>query len=587
MDPKMKSYLIICVLLAIPSISCTAETVPAADGDGTVRLNVASEMMQSAASSLNSHAEEEQWSRLQPMYGTYIVLPHKWLLGDVPEDQNFANYPRIKKMADGKYIMFYHGGQYGSRIWSVTSPDLKTWSTPVMHYSPVRVTVDGEDDWRRFVNMDAVVLRSGDILAVCSYRAAGHYGEGKDGGLMLIRSSDNGKTWTEPQKIYDGVNWEAYLLELPDGRIQCYFTDPIPQTRNSGTSLIVSEDGGYTWSRKIRVCRQYKYDYDGPNMEYTGQKIYTDQMPCFRVLNDGKTIAGFLEARLETPLSVTGASYCKMSMVWNDELEWKDLGEESAGPEKRVTNFMKGGSGYMATFPSGEVVISCNSDSRFMLKVLDRNAECPYGSIWIEDWMYPFPGKGFWGSVETDSPVTLVGAMHDDTGIQIERFWLNHRIDAASEDVTVDGNASEWGTSQALYLASESGTETIFRSARDADNLYLAVETACPSDNQIHELYLKFNNSSKSGTVTVRITPSGEVTASGAEIGWASSKAVAKDGRDGIVTELGIPLSVLEAGDGDYIRFFAKAVTSGSTATFSLSDQENPDSWQRIRLAGL
>ncbi len=587
MDPKMKSHLIICVLLAIPSISCTAETVPAADGDGTVRLNVASEMMQSAASSLNSHAEEEQWSRLQPMYGTYIVLPHKWLLGDVPEDQNFANYPRIKKMADGKYIMFYHGGQYGSRIWSVTSPDLKTWSTPVMHYSPVRVTVDGEDDWRRFVNMDAVVLRSGDILAVCSYRAAGHYGEGKDGGLMLIRSSDNGKTWTEPQKIYDGVNWEAYLLELPDGRIQCYFTDPIPQTRNSGTSLIVSEDGGYTWSRKIRVCRQYKYDYDGPNTEYTGQKIYTDQMPCFRVLNDGKTIAGFLEARLETPLSVTGASYCKMSMVWNDGLEWKDLGEESAGPEKRVTNFMKGGSGYMATFPSGEVVISCNSDSRFMLKVLDRNAECPYGSIWIEDWMYPFPGKGFWGSVETDSPVTLVGAMHDDTGIQIERFWLNHRIDAASEDVTVDGNASEWGTSQALYLASESGTETIFRSARDADNLYLAVETACPSDNQVHELYLKFNNSSKSGTVTVRITPSGEVTASGAEIGWASSKAVAKDGRDGVVTELGIPLSVLEAGDGDYIRFFAKAVTSGSTATFSLSDQENPDSWQRIRLAGL
>ena len=302
----MKSHLIICVLLAIPSISCTAETVPAADGDGTVRLNVASEMMQSAASSLNSHAEEEQWSRLQPMYGTYIVLPHKWLLGDVPEDQNFANYPRIKKMADGKYIMFYHGGQYGSRIWSVSSPDLKTWSTPVMHYSPVRVTVDGEDDWRRFVNMDAVVLRSGDILAVCSYRAAGHYGEGKDGGLMLIRSSDNGKTWTEPQKIYDGVNWEAYLLELPDGRIQCYFTDPIPQTRNSGTSLIVSEDGGYTWSRKIRVCRQYKYDYDGPNTEYTGQKIYTDQMPCFRVLNDGKTIAGFLEARLVTPLSVTG-----------------------------------------------------------------------------------------------------------------------------------------------------------------------------------------------------------------------------------------------------------------------------------------
>ncbi len=588
----MKKYMILLALWGIPVASCTAEpATDTADADPSVRLHLASEMMSRTEAVLDSHKEAEQWSRLQPMYGTYIVLPHKWLLGEVInyEDQNFANYPRIKKMANGEYIMFYHGGQYGSRIWSTISPDLKTWSTPVMHYSPVAVTVDGEDDWRRFVNMDAVVLKSGEILAVCSYRAAGHYGEGKDGGLMLIRSKDNGRTWTEPQKIYDGVNWEAYLLELPDGRIQCYFTDPIPQTRNSGTSLIVSEDGGHTWGRKIRVSRQYKYDYDGPNTEYTGQKIYTDQMPCFRVLNDGKTIAGFLEARLETPLSVTGASYCKMSMVWNDGLDWKDLGEESEGPERRVTNFMKGGSGYMATFPSGEVVISCNSDSRFMLKVLDRNAECPPGSIWIEDWMYPFPGKGFWGSIETESPVTMIGAMHDDTGIQIERFWLNHRIDASDEMISVDGNAGEWKTVQALYLASESGTETIFRAAKDAENLYLAVETACPEGNKCHELYLRLissgETSSKTSPVTVRILPSGEVSATGMQPVWASSAAEAEDGRNGMVTEIAVPLSALShASYGDDICFYAKAVSSGDTASFSLSDQEDPDSWQRIRL---
>ena len=30
---------------------------------------------------------------------------------------------------------------------------------------------------------------------------------------------------------------------------------------------------------------------------FAGEKIFTDQMPCFRVLNDGKTIFGFIEAK--------------------------------------------------------------------------------------------------------------------------------------------------------------------------------------------------------------------------------------------------------------------------------------------------
>ena len=192
-----------------------------------------------------------------------------------------------------------------------------------MLYEPEPVVIDGDSDVIRYVNMDAVVLPDGEILAVCSYRASSHYDRGVGGGLKLIRSKDNGRTWSAPEIIYEGLNWEAYLLLLPDQRtIHCYFTDAIPQSRNSGTSLITSTDKGVTWSGKSRICRQYKYDYtcpvhdpaavgapcppDCPKMEFLGQKIYTDQMPCFRVLNDGKTIAGFMEARLETPTNING-----------------------------------------------------------------------------------------------------------------------------------------------------------------------------------------------------------------------------------------------------------------------------------------
>ena len=570
------------------NFGCTAAPLQGQDEPGTVICTV-SQITGRYKPETCSHAGEEKWSVMQPMTGYSYIIPHAWLTKDAPDDQRKAMYPRIKKMASGEYIMFYHGSPTGSRIWSSISSDFKEWSEPVLLYGPETVTVNGAKDWRRFVNMDAAVMPDGEILAVCSFRATEHYNSGLGCGLMLTRSTDNGRSWSDPVQIYEGPNWEPFILRLPDGKLQCYFTDATPQTRNSGTSLIESSDGGDSWSLKKRVCRQYKYRYDGPDGDFSGQNIYTDQMPCFRVLNDGKTIAGFLEARLETPLSVTGASYCKMSMVWNDGLDWKDLGEESEGPERRVTNFMKGGSGYMATFPSGEVVISCNSDSRFMLKVLDRNAECPPGSIWIEDWMYPFPGKGFWGSIETESPVTMIGAMHDDTGIQIERFWLNHRIDASDEMISVDGNAGEWKTVQALYLASESGTETIFRAAKDAENLYLAVETACPEGNKCHELYLRLissgETSGKTSPVTVRILPSGEVSATGMQPVWASSAAEAEDGRNGMVTEIAVPLSALShASDGDDICFYAKAVSSGDTASFSLSDQEDPDSWQRIRL---
>ena len=41
----------------------------------------------------------------------------------------------------------------------------------------------------------------------------------------MRRSTDNGVTWSEPVSVYQGVNWEPYLLELSSGEIHCYFTD--------------------------------------------------------------------------------------------------------------------------------------------------------------------------------------------------------------------------------------------------------------------------------------------------------------------------------------------------------------------------
>ena len=623
----MKKYLCLALLL-VSYVSCSAEQPERPSGSGSdqgVLVHTAKEMIPSADEvKLNSHADQEQWSVLQPMYEYFTVLPHVYLIGKTVityEDQCFACYPRVKKMANGEYIMFYHGGEFGTRIWCTRSTDLKRWTEPVLLYNAENITVNGKQDARRYVNMDAVVLPDGEILAVCSYRAAGHYGEGIGGGLKLIRSKDNGLTWSSPKVIYEGSNWEAYLLLLPDQKtIHCYFTDAIPQSRNSGTSLIISTDKGSTWSEKSYVCRQYKYDHFCPDhgsassnaacpseclkKDFFGQKIYTDQMPCFRVLNDGKTIAGFLEARLETPTNIKGTSYCKMSMVYNDGLTWKDLGAPdkasvTEGPSRRYSNIFKGGSGYMVTFPQGEVVVSYNVDQKFKMKVLDRHAGGYGGTNFNEGWITPFNKFGYWGCMEADSPQTLVAAIHgvnnastgydgeydDDEGMQIARFWINRRVDAARQSINVDGDGREWSSRQALYLSSPDKTETIFRASYDDTNLYIIVETAVAKGSAPHTLTLgvcKENGSAKS---LVKVDTAGKVSSSGVKVSFsATSQGTTADSRSGLVTEIAVPLKDLGAKAGDMMCFYAKASTASSSTSFTQANDSVVSSWQRISL---
>ena len=594
------------------------------DSNTGIVVHTAKEMIPSAEEvQINSHADQEQWSVLQPMYESFTVLPHVYLIGKTVltyADQCFACYPRVKKMANGEYIMFYHGGEFGTRIWCTRSSDLKRWTEPVLLYKPEPITVNGKQDTRRYVNMDAVVLPNGEILAVCSYRAAGHYGEGLDCGLKLIRSKDNGRTWSPPVVIYEGPNWEAYLLLLPDQKtIHCYFTDAIPQTRNSGTSLIISTDKGYTWSDKTCVCRQYKYDYYCPDQdkknhpdtcaiclkkEYFGQKIYTDQMPCFRVLNDGKTIAGFLEARLETPTNITGTSYCKMSLVYNDGLTWKDLGLPDKAsvveaPSRRYSNIFKGGSGYMVTFPQGEVVVSYNVDQRFKMRVLDRHAGGYGGTVFTEGWITPFKKFGYWGCLEVDSPQTLVAAIHgvnnastgydgeydDEEGMQIGRFWVNRRIDAASQTINVDGDGRDWESRQALYLSCPDKTETIFRAAYDDDYLYVIVETAVANGTVPHTLTIGVSKDTGNSKALLKIDSDGILSSSGVKASFsASSQGKTADSRNGLVTEFAIPLKDLGAKPGDMLCFYAKAITEDSSTSFTLANDSVVSSWQRISL---
>jgi len=487
---------------------------------------------------------------LQPMYGTLVQLPHQWLTAldhNTKPELHIANYPRIKRLQDGTYIMFYHGSSVGARIYYTHSADLQNWTEPQYLFKPYKVHFDDFDDLRLFVNMDAVVLESGDLLGVCSFRAMKHYRHGIGCGLMTVRSRDGGKTWEEPRIVYEGPNWEPYIMQLPDGRVHIYFTDCHPGMRNSGTSVIVSDNFGYTFGPKARVSRQYKYPYDGErHPERHGEAIYTDQMPSFRVLSDNKTLVGYLEARHEAPESDNGKTYYKMSVVYNDGLDWTDIGENAEGPVRRHTNIIRGSGGYVSVFPTGEVVLSCKYDGHFSVRVLDKSGELPLHQNWTDGWTKALPAqKGFWGSTEVIDEDHLVSAMHDkEGGMQIMQMYLNRGLKAGGS----------YGDDR-LYLSTESGSEIWFSAKSDKKNLYI----------------MPMVRPAGGGPVELDIMLKGK--------GKIYSRSV--DLADG---EIVVPISKLGVPVDAPIYFNAIATQDGKSIPFSNADEANPRTWQHIRL---
>ncbi len=534
-----------------------------------------------------SHLGQECWSSLEPIHAQDTLIPTLSLLPhDLPEDQAAPFYPRIKALRDGRYIMFWQGGQISSRVYYAHSTDLLHWGKPVRMYGPHQVQVDKHKPYRRYMTSDAVVLKTGEIVNVTSFRSD-MYASGKGCGIMISRSRYNGDEWNNKAIIYEGPNWEPFLLELPDGTLQCYFTDAKPQTANSGTSMIESYDGGYTWTKKKRVCRQYKY-------YHMDERIYTDQMPSFCVLADGKTAFGFLEARLEEGGYGTGSTFA-MSMVYNDAYSWKNLVKDEVGPSERKTNAFTGSAGYVSVFPSGEVVISCGIGRLLSLKVGDGMAQKFNGKNWESDWLQPLLRKGLWGSTEVIDPHHIAWTMECAEGIQIGVGYLNHTIEAVRQTVSLDGDGREWEAADAFFIGSDSPTETVFRACHDQQNLYILAESVDDASGALINLTLHDASAKKlasGSSITLSVNSSGLVSANGfsksAQVEGLDVKVRegrTVNGRKGYVAEIVLPLSALGVSEGSTLAFFAEVSTpSGVKDTFFGINRTKPDTWQRIQL---
>lgn len=594
MKPMNKMNITIALLAAVMcSTACGKHAVGPTDNT-SVKIHRVAEL-NLLPESVDSHRGEEAYSVLEPIKAYMQVVPATTLKTATPI------YARVKMLADSTFLLMYQNANSASTVYYSRSNDLCEWQEGQALFAPYVVTTPAGSDMRKYSAGDAVVLSNGDILAVAGFRAnSGYRYYPECNGISIRRSTDNGFSWGEEQIIYSGTVWEPYLLELPNGKLQCYFTDAEPVLRNSGTSVVESTDGGATWSSTAvgdcyKVIRQYKYDN-------RGTAIYTDQMPSVRMLNDGHTLLGFMEARLEDDASSATSTY-KMSLVYGRD-DWKHLSEGETGPEDRQTNLFKGAAGYVAQFASGETVISCNIGSTFSMKLGSADGRTFNGATWASGWFQPFSGVGYWGSTEICSSHEIIGTMHSSTGIQIGKFYLNHRIDAPLQTTTLDGLGNEWQNDQALVLCSASDySEVAIRAAHDADNLCLLVERSDRYLNSADSTVLYVQGCSldaldSSAALKIVILPDGSFSCmrrndrvwSETSLDRVKCKTTVvgtpDDGRSdvGYLSEIVIPFSVIGYVGGDYVAFDAESYDGDQTDTFTNAVSTKPQTWMRIKI---
>ena len=293
---------------------------------------------------INDHAEDWDKSRLEPNFRQYTEVTEGKLRIKA------ANYPRIKKIADDRYILFYQDNQTASNIYYSISSDLKEWGLGLKLFNAHNITVFDSSDKMCYSSCDATVLQNGDIMAIASFRSGRNFRVTNEfNGLAMKISSDGGQTWGEEQIIYKGSNWEPQILQLPDGEIQVYFTHGGPKIQpqmeagiptsqmvpSSGTAIIRSKDNGKTWDPYVmeppyaahRVSQQYTHTDKGI-------QVFTDQMPCAILLNNTKTIA----LAMESKFMEGSKEVYYITMAYNDDNWAVGLGIDEEGPADKQEN---------------------------------------------------------------------------------------------------------------------------------------------------------------------------------------------------------------------------------------------------------
>ncbi len=490
------------------SVDTSSSDVPSDGYDhANVKIHSISELNLSGET--DDHAKMVGSSNFELNFREYVEVPRKSLRTANPY------YPRLKKVSDDNYLLFYNIGKTDPSCFVTRSTDLKTWERGEALFEGTATT--------HYATCDAVVLSNGDILAAASFRPTswGDYtSDMTKSGIVIRRSTDGGKSWSDMQTVYLGMNWEPYLLQLSSGEVQCFFTHTAPYTylygynskqRSSGVGLIRSYDNGATWTPNVTGA---PFAADIASQSYIGTmagygKMFTEQMPSVVELHNGTML---MVAEALPDFNKQGVFRLTITRSYDN---WKKLALDEHGPSDKETISNIHASGpYAVQMKSGESVVSYYGDKGMNLIV--GNSEGKRFSAATQP--LSDHNKTYWGSLEVLGTHALLAVCDDDTKtgnvehrrITYGTMYLNHDIYAKKMTPTIDGDPSEWQeNTDALFVGSGSQAQASIRFAEDGESVYILVERLDEYLNSGDDVDIFIAGEGKDVYYKITLTPKG------------------------------------------------------------------------------
>lgn len=385
-----------------------------------------------------------------------------------------SGYGRMIQLQDGRLMMT--GGAWSRGVECTFSTNYgKTWSAP-------EVILRNDSNWE-YCNPDMIQLEDGTLLMGINPRPSQPYTEDRPFSIDVIRSTDNGKTWSDMIRVHtashigeDGC-WEPAFLELPSGEVHCYFSLELVNSNDQQIMMSRSYDKGLTWTPAQRVSYRQ------------GSR---DGMPVAILTDNGEIVVTIEDNGQPGYRGFRATSFrCTLEQNWNDF--WVDANSPNRSMLLVNSDDLKylSAGPYIRKLPNGETIASWMGEKpstenlgidyyNHFVAVGDadaRNFRCANTSFYVPD-----GGVASWGSINVADDGCVYAIAGTYNGGQTEGNALikgtpRMGFDAAFGTPVLDGKPTKdaWVYPQGkqLTMGSQTGCRTEADFLYDNENLYL------------------------------------------------------------------------------------------------------------------
>ncbi|MWB94152.1 hypothetical protein GON26_07235 [Flavobacterium sp. GA093] len=408
----------------------------------------------------------------------------------------YNGYARIIQLNDKKLICTYESA--GSILIKISTDFGSTWGNPIQ-------VVSGKTG----VNMttpDIIQLKDNSIL-IC-YNPRPGAGTADKFSINTIKSYDGGTTWKENQIIYEAASefengcWEPSAIQLPGGEIQLFFSNEnvYRNSNEQNISLLRSSDNGLTWSATPEIASFRAGQRDG----MASPILLKNQSDIVFSIEDNGTNNQFKPYTIRNSIAenwqqtVSGSSpnraYALQEQINNAvyagapylaQLSTGEVLMSYQGTENRGTNDLD------------------NAD----MKVVIGNDQARDFNRKSTPFILSNGKSALWNSISVLDDDTVIAVATTNQFANASQVWMikGHvipEINASKETAIIDGQANEtaWKSDLPIFIGQKTATKLQANFSYDAEFLYVFAKV---KDNQI----VNSNNVAESDGMNLYLDP--------------------------------------------------------------------------------